>query len=135
MKEKFQSHADKFRFGLVGVINTVFDFSVLFGLVFFGFDKIIANYISTTLAFILSFSLNRSYTFKSHGAMKKQIIPFLTVTLFGLWVIQPLLIWLLGPLVQPLFSEPISLLVLKVIATAVTMVWNYILYKRVVFTA
>lgn len=133
MRENLQKHTDKLRFGLVGIFNTALDFGILFLLVFLGLDKIPSNYISTTIAFLCSFALNRNYTFHSKSAARKQFIPFVVVTLAGLWVLQPLVIWLVAPLLATMFNSALSLFGAKVFATMITMVWNYVLYKRFVF--
>lgn len=135
MHELVKKHAEKIRFGLVGIANTALDFIILFALTAFGLDKIIANYVSTTVAFIFSFFVNRSFTFKSTDKnIKKQFMLFIIVTLFGLWVIQPLVItgvsWLIA---GSGLTEPIILFIAKVIATGASLVWNYLFYSRLVF--
>jgi len=111
------------------------DFGILFTLVFFGFDRIASNYISTTIAFVFSFFVNRSFTFKSKASnTKKQFGLFLVITLFGLWVIQPIIItgvaWMISDLGIP---NSIVLFIGKLLATLVTLVWNYVLYAKYVF--
>lgn len=135
MQKVLTKHADKLRFGLVGVINTAIDFGILFGLVAFGVDKLVANFVSTSVAFTFSFFVNKSYTFKDESkTTKSQIVLFLTITLAGLWVIQPLIIALLYPLFEAGgLNRESSLLISKLIATVATMLWNYVLYKKFVF--
>ena len=53
MREHLKKHAEKYRFGVVGVANTAIDFGILFLLVHLGLNEILANYISTGCAFIL----------------------------------------------------------------------------------
>ncbi len=135
MQNLLKNHAEKLRFALVGGANTAIDFGILFGLVFLGVDKLVANFFSTGVAFIFSFYANRSFTFKSIGGnTKKQFGLFLLITLFGLWVIQPAIIafvaWLMN---SSGLSKPIILLAGKLTATIVTLVWNYILYSKFVF--
>ena len=135
MEKLIKKHAEKLRFGVVGAGNTALDFGILFTLVFFGFDRITSNYISTTIAFIFSFFVNRSFTFKSKtGNTKKQFGLFLVITLFGLWVIQPIIItgvaWMIRDLGIP---NSIVLFIGKLLATLVTLVWNYVLYAKYVF--
>lgn len=135
MEKLIKKHAEKLRFGAVGGINTALDFGILFTLVALGFDRILANYVSTSIAFIFSFFANRSFTFKSIGGnTKKQFGLFLVITLFGLWVIQPIIImvvaWSLKDLTLP---TSIVLLAGKLLATIVTLIWNYLLYSRFVF--
>jgi len=135
MQNLLKKHAEKLRFALVGGANTAIDFGILFGLVFFGVDKLVANFFSTGTAFVFSFFVNRSFTFKSVGGnTKKQFGLFLVITLFGLWVIQPVLIsgvaWLLA---GASLSDGVVLLIGKLVATVATLIWNYILYGRYVF--
>ena len=132
MKALLKKHESKLRFALIGGINTGIDFALLFLLNSVGVNKYIANFISTSAAFIFSFFANRTFTFRSSGDAKKQAIPFLIVTLSGLWVLQPLIIWLCTPLFNSLNQEA-ALLLAKLIATIASLIWNYILYSRVVF--
>lgn len=119
----------------VGGANTVLDFGILFILVSFGLDKLVANFISTSTAFLFSFFLNKSFTFRSKsGNAKKQFALFLVITLFGLWVIQPIIITAVSRGIGGLhLSAPVVLLIGKLLATVVTLVWNYVLYSRYVF--
>ena len=113
----------KIRFLLVGGTNTAIDFGLLFTLNTLGLPRVPSNTISTGVAFIFSFFANRNFTFSANsGNIKKQMTLFIIVTLFGLWVIQPIIISLIS-----------NLLVGKIIATAVTLVWNYLFYSRLVF--
>ena len=125
---------EKARFVIVGGINTAIDFGVLFTLTFLGIDKIIANYISTTCGLIFSFFANKSFTFQTTTTSKKQFVLFIIVTLTGLWVLQPLVIWLSTMLLSPLIpSSAICLFIAKLAATAVSLTWNYLFYSRIVF--
>jgi len=135
MQNLLKKHAEVIRFAIVGAANTVIDFSILFLLVNLGLDKIPANYISTFVAFISSFFINKSYTFKSTGGnTKKQFGLFIVITIIGLWVIQPIVILTISPAVASLgFSSGISLLASKLVATLASMIWNYLLYSRIVF--
>ena len=132
MKELLKKHESKLRFALVGGTNTAIDFGILFLLHGLGLNKYVANIISTSVAFIFSFFANRSFTFKSKKDGRKQAIPFLVVTLTGLWILQPAVIWLVLLLLQGL-DQNIALFIAKLAATVVSLVWNYILYIRFVF--
>ena len=113
----------KIRFLLVGGTNTAIDFGLLFILNTLGLPRVLSNTISTGVAFIFSFFANRNFTSSANsGNIKKHMTLFIIVTLFGLWVIQPIIISLIS-----------NLLVGKIIATAVTLVWNYLFYSRLVF--
>jgi len=128
-------NAEKLRFGFVGSLNTAIDFGLLFVLTSLGFDKIASNYVSTTTAFLMSFALNKKFTFKNNSpSNKKQFIAFTFVTLTGLWLIQPFIIFICLSLAESFsIGNQLGLVVSKLIATLVTLVWNYILYSRFVF--
>lgn len=133
--ELAKKHAEKIRFAVVGVANTAVDFIILFVLVALGLDKIPANFISTGIAFVFSFFVNKSFTFKSKGGnVKKQFAIFLIVTMIGLWVLQPLIITgVSAVLAGTHWSDPVILFIAKVIATVGSMIWNYLFYSRLVF--
>lgn len=136
MQEVVKKHADKLRFTIVGSINTALDFSILFILtMLFNIPKELANFISTSVSFLFSFFANKKYTFKSTSKnLKKQFLLFTIVTLFGLWVIQTIIITAITPVFTNLgVNKPAALLISKLIATAASLIWNYTLYSRVVF--
>lgn len=133
MAQPIERHGEKIRFAIIGIINTALDFFLLFVFVYLGIDEIIANYMSTGIMFFVSFFANRSYTFRyKEGNLRRQLVLFIVVTMIGLWALQPLVIW--GVLAIPVQVDATAwLLVAKLAATAVSMVWNYLLYSRLVF--
>jgi putative flippase GtrA len=141
------------RFASVGVINTIIDVS-LFNLLagrHFGWGKIRANLVSTTCAMTFSFIANRQFVFNSgHGNPLLQAAWFLGVTAFGLYGLQNLVIYIL----TEVWTAPVNLAVrltkllglsgllkkdlvirnsAKAAAIATSLVWNFVMYKRVVF--
>jgi len=134
--EKFrEKHGDKLRFAIVGGANTALDFILLFLFVNLGVDKILANYFSTGASLIFSFFANKSFTFKHKtGNAKKQFVAFLLVTITGLWVLQPIIIWVVtSALESQITNDSILLFIAKLIATVGSLIWNYLLYSRLVF--
>lgn len=131
VKNKAQSG----RFVLVGATATAIDFGLLFVCRYvLNLPVAPANIISTGLAFVFSFFANKKYTFRSSGSnVIREMILFTVVTLFGLWVLQTGVITLLVPIFSDHADEATALLLAKLLATGVTMVWNYLLYSRVVF--
>ena len=122
------------RFALVGGINTAIDIGLLFGLTALGVPKLAANTVSTGTAFIFIFFANKSYTFRAQGNVRRQLILFVVVTLAGLWGLQNAVIFCVSPiLTSVIHTEPLVLLLAKIIATGASLVWNYCLYDRVVF--
>lgn len=135
MEKLLKKHGDKIRFVIVGGTNTVLDFALLFLFTGLGLNKFVANTLSTGIAFIFSFFANRSFTFKNKDAnVKRQFIWFSIITLSGLWLLQPLIIWLsTGFLENYTDNEQLVLFIAKLIATVFSLVWNYLLYSKVVF--
>ena len=136
MKALLKKHATKVRFGLVGAANTALDFGLLLVLAnFFAVPHVIANIISSSIAFVSSFFANKKYTFKTTGqSVVREMILFTVVTLFGLWVIQSAIIALLTPPIQSIVTnDTITLVIAKLVATLASLTWNYILYSKIVF--
>jgi len=151
LKNLIKKHAEKFRFAIVGLVVTAIDFVILFTLVnVFGFQHIPSNIISTSVAMVFSFFINKSYTFRANDISKKRIVYFIIITLFGLWVIQTIIIdwvggllgiWFInsqpinwfGGLLGPWFKKNIVLFLGKGLATASSLVWNYLMYRKFVF--
>ncbi len=135
MEKLLKKHAEKVKFIFVGGANTAIDFVILFGLTFLGVDKIVANFFSTSVALVFSFFVNKSFTFKNETKnAKKQFALFLVITLFGLWVIQPLVILGVTSLTESFITNSaISLFIAKLVATVASLIWNYIFYSRIVF--
>jgi putative flippase GtrA len=135
METLLKKHAEKIRFIIVGGANTALDFLLLFLFTGLGVDKILANYFSTSIALVFSFFANKEFTFKNKtGNAKKQFALFLVVTLIGLWVIQPIIIWVsTSSLATYIPNDELNLFVAKLIATVGSLIWNYLLYSRLVF--
>ena len=124
------------RFALVGAISTAIDFGILLALKSLGLPAVWANVCSTTLAFLFSFSANKKYTFKTSGTnVVREMILFVVFTLIGLWGFQSIVIHAtLNPLTSLLGNhQTLGLVASKLLATVVSLTWNYITYSRVVF--
>lgn len=140
------------RFGLVGILNTLIDLTILNILRFkFGWPIISANIVSTSCAMTFSFFANRKLVFGSkQRSVLLQALIFLAVTGFGLYVLQNAVIKLLTDiwkapvewglivagwlrLTDLLSSDFIAVNGVKAAAILVSMTWNYTMYKKVVF--
>jgi putative flippase GtrA len=122
------------KFGLVGIFNTALDFAIFnLGHSVFGLGTVTANVISTTIAMIVSYMINRNFVFSgSSSKATRQAILFLIVTAIGLYVLQNGVIYLVTTSI--LHSNGIvASNIAKLIGTGASLVWNFILYKRVVF--
>lgn len=116
-----KSHYKRFRrFSFVGLINTLLDFSV-FSLLFYlyGVSYVIAHVVAFLIAVTNSFLLNSLWTFKNlkRDRLVRQIAAFLAVGLVGL-ALTTATIYLLG--------QYIPVLLAKLAAVGVSMVWNYL---------
>jgi len=121
--------ATQLRFGIVGVANTLVDALGYALLVTLGVPLFVANFISTTTGMLLSFTLNRNFTFRAKdGDVRRQALLFFGVTAFGLWVVQAAIIFA----VTAAFPG-VNVLIPKFAGIAVGLVWNYVLYNKVVF--
>lgn len=130
-----KKHAQKIRYTLVGGFNTVLDFCLLFLFTGLGINKIPANYLSTGISMIFSFIGNKRFTFKDTSEKtKRQFILFIVITMIGMWVIQPLVIFIATNTLEPYINRPaVELFIAKLIATGASLVWNYLMYSRLVF--
>lgn len=60
---------------------------------FFGIQEAIASIISTTICMVISFLINRKWTFDStNGNVKLQMISYFAVSIISGWVVQPLVL-------------------------------------------
>jgi putative flippase GtrA len=130
--------SQKIRFGLVGILNTLIDISIYSLLSWLSVGILVANFISTSCGMATSYGLNRSFTFRSNSRnIKREILLFLAITVTGLWIIQPLVIYVTTAPAHNLFGwlpSIFAILIPKVCAVAVALIWNYNLYNQIVFS-
>ena len=135
MKKIIKKQAEKVRFVIVGGLNTAIDFGILFILVALGLPTVASNFVSTSVAMVFSFFANKSFTFRDTSQKTvKHIALFLIITIFGMWVIQPIIIQSIKLVLEPwVANEYVILLIGKVLATIASLIWNYLMYRRFVF--
>jgi putative flippase GtrA len=122
------------RFALVGVVNTLIDFLLFTVLIAAGLGVLAANTVSTSAGMAFSFVVNRAWSFRSERPARQTVVPFLAVTLVGLWVLHPIVILGTAAVGRQVGHEGDAVLWLgKVAAVAVGLVWNFTWYDRVVF--
>lgn len=124
------------RFALVGVANTAIDF-VGFGLLAaLGVPLLLANFVSTSAGLAFGFVAHRTFSFRSELPWRQTAMPFLLTSAIGLWVVQPLVIWLVGDLLASLSDSSGALVqvwIPKACAIGVALVWNFAFYHLIVF--
>lgn len=64
------------RYALVGAINTLVSWCVMFGLMFIGVMPEIANFAGWVVGFLNSYILNKKFTFQSKNSHTKDMVRF-----------------------------------------------------------
>jgi putative flippase GtrA len=140
------------KFIVTGIINTLID--LVFFNIFRRFKKVsttVASYISTTLAMINSYVLNKYWTFSGFGSGSGvEAAKFLIVTVSGIYIIHNGIVYLLTnkilwpgklvvkivrifPFLKFMKDDFIKDNFAKVCAIAITLVYNFLMYKFLVF--
>lgn len=124
------------RFAMVGIAATSIDFAMLLLLdAVTPLPVLLANAAATSTAFCFSFVANKKYTFRTNGtSVIREMMLFAFFTLFGLWVLQSVVIHFALPVTQGMFEvREVALLAAKLMATLVSTVWNFVTYSKFVF--
>lgn len=125
------------KFALVGFLNTAIDFGILNFLsgifsVTRGAGIIPINAVSVSLAIINSFYWNKDWVFAS--PRKANFVIFAIITVIGL-SINTAIVYILTTFFRPIIIDSPALWAnfAKALATIVSMVWNFLGYRLVVF--
>ena len=125
------------KFGQVGVLNTAIDFGILNFLISItqitsGTGIIFINATSFTTALINSYFWNKGWVFL--GSKKSNFITFAVITLIGL-SINTGVVYALTTYVPPVIvhSQTLWANVAKLLATGLSLVWNFVGYRLIVF--
>tara|TARA_R110001592_G_scaffold16881_18_gene71787 strand:- start:5211 stop:5615 length:405 start_codon:yes stop_codon:yes gene_type:complete len=121
MRDIVKSHYKSFsKFTVVGVVNTLIDFTVFFILHnMFGVMFIIAHVAAFFVALTNSFYFNAIWTFKNlkRDQLVKQILSFVAIGVIGL-VLSTATIFIANQFMWVYFA--------KLVAMVVSFLWNYI---------
>lgn len=113
------------KFGVVGVIATVIDFGVMIFLTeVFGINPVVSATVSFTVSVIFNYLASMRYVFSHREGMSRQgeFVIFIVLSVIGL-VINDALMWVGTEM------TPVDYRIVKVLATAVVMVWNFVSRK------
>lgn len=113
------------KFGLVGVIAFMIDYGLMVALTeLTGLDPIISATISFVVSVTFNYIASMRYVFSHKQGMSKQreVIIFLILSVFGL-LINDGLMWMGTEFIS------IDYRIVKIIATAAVMVWNFVTRK------
>lgn len=117
-----------FKFGLVGLLGMVIDFTVTFLLK----EKVKINkYVANAIGFMCSatsnFTFNRLWTFQSHDPnVSTQYLEYIAIASIGL-AINSLILWFL------VSKKNFHFYLAKLIAIMVVILWNFTLNNLLVF--
>lgn len=128
------------KFAMVGFANTAVDFGILnllMGMtgIYSGKNIFFLNSISFIVAVIHSFFWNKFWTFKvKKTEATKEFLQFLIVSIVGL-LINGGIVYMITTWLKPMFgmSDAIWANAGKIVATVVSLIWNFIGYKYIVF--
>ncbi len=112
---------------IVGGSSFLLDY-LLFYLLFrkMNIDKVVSNSISIFIAFWFNFFLNRLWSFKSDDKVVGQLLKYVGLMLFNM-LFSNAFIYIIN---SNFGTDPV---ILKVIAMSIIVIWNFILYKTVIF--
>jgi len=138
------------RFGLVGSVNLVIDFS-LFSLLFhYSNHLVLSNTCSFVVVLCIAFLLHHKYSFKNAFFEKKQIVKFLIIVIIGL-IIGNILLHLIYQQLENVYfvnmagfkdesaflmevsEEQARAMVSKIIQIGLMATYSFFCYKKIVF--
>ena len=116
------------RFLVSGGIATAVHWAALWGLILLQVDAVLASSIGAFLGAIVNYFLQYFFIFKTKRQHKQALLAYAPAVLVS-WLLNLVLFY---SLYGDVFLDP---LVAQVATTAVVMVVNFLLYKKVVFRA
>lgn len=135
------------RFLVVGLFNTALDFTLLNIMVeLLGFHVLVANTISVSVGITVSYFLNHHIVFRHpERPSPKNYARFFAITGFSVLFIQNVVIYVVTKVVTvneasavhmlgyDISAKTIEVNLAKAVAVLTGMVWNFLLYKYVIF--
>ena len=122
LHKKLKDHKSAIAYGIVGVFNTIFGYSMMFGFTFIGIMPEISNALSYGIALIVSYLLNKKFTFRSNRNHRQDFTRFAIASaiayvanLLTLIIVHRILLW----------NEYISL----IISSFVYVIIGYLLHR------
>ncbi len=114
------------RFALVGAVATAVHYTILIALVEFAdVEPLPATSAGFVAGAVVSYTLNRRYTFDSQQHFARGLITFIAVGFVGLF--------LNGLIVSTLVSAGLIYILAQMIATGLVLIWNFGAARLVVF--
>lgn len=114
------------KFGVVGVLATAIDFAVMILLTeLAGLDPVVSAGISFTVSVVFNYLASMRFVFRRREDLSRgaEVTVFVILSLVGL-AMNELLMWVGSTLLD------LNYVLVKVVATAVVMLWNFFSRKR-----
>ncbi len=114
------------KFGIVGVVATAIDFGVLIALTeWMGMDPVVSAAISFTVSVLFNYIASMRFVFKRRDDMTRgrELLIFVVLSLVGLGINEALM-WL------GINAANLNYVLVKLLATVVVMLWNFLSRKR-----
>ena len=111
------------KFGVVGVIAFVIDYGLMVALTeLVGVNYLISATISFTVSVVFNYLASMRYVFTHKQGLSRRRVIFVVLSVIGLGV-NDLLMWLGSSVLG------VSYLIVKIVATAIVMVYNFVTRK------
>lgn len=115
------------RYAITGLTSAAIEFSLLY--IFRDIAKlsvVLSNSFALSITFWFNFFINRSWSFKSTGNLKKQLVMYFFLFVFNLAASDAIMYLLTEKL-------SISYLLAKIFAIGAIVGWNFIIYRKVIY--
>jgi len=89
-----------------------------------GITVLVANVVSFLIGFIVSFTLNRSWVFKSDGDRQKQILSYAALAMVNL---------VASTAIVSVLAHMMPAFIVKVFAMGCIAIWNYFIFSKYIF--
>lgn len=115
------------RYLVVGFSSFFLEFTIFYGLLsWVGLGEIAANSIAITIVFWFNFLLNRFWSFKSNGAILRQVIQYGFLFAFNIMFSN-------GFIYVVSIVLGLSPLIAKVLSMGFIVMWNFVIYKKIIY--
>ncbi len=116
-----------FRYVVVGISSFVLEYSIFYLLFrILSVYELVSNTVAITLVFFFNFLMNRIWSFKSKEKLLKQILMYGGLFLFNM-VMSNLFIFAATEYLE------ISPLISKVLIMGLIVLWNFVIYKKIIY--
>lgn len=116
------------RYIVVGGLSFMFEYTVFIAVVYgFGFEAEVGQAVSYISTLIVNFLLLRSWAFKSkdEDKIRRHLVKYCLLVVFNLPATTLLIGWLT--------AIGLAAIIAKIVIVALTTVWNYIVYDKMIF--